>query len=112
MTTRKIGLAVSVLVLVVLACPAAFGTMSRSVPSDNVQWGGTCIGKAGAERMLIAFTAAELGVSQGIQQDLQKRQAVGVAQDKKRFRKRSSDINAQIKKRQKALDDVLKDRFK
>ncbi len=112
MTNRKIGLAVSVLVVVVLACPAAFGTTSRSAPGDVVQLAVPSTAKAGAERTLIAFTAAELGVSQGIQQDLQKRQAVGVAQDKKRLRKRSSDINAQIKKRQKALDDVLKDRFK
>jgi hypothetical protein len=112
MTTKNMGLAASVLVLVVLACPAVFGTVTPSAPDDNARWAVPCTGKAGAERMLIAFTAAELGVAQGIQQDLQKQGAVGVAQDKKRFRKRSGDINAQIKKRQKAIDDVLKDRFK
>jgi hypothetical protein len=62
--------------------------------------------------MVIAFTATDLGVAQGIQQNLHKQQAAGYAQDKKRFRSRKSGIDGKIRNRGKAIDDLLKDKFK
>ena len=60
----------------------------------------------------IAFTTTEIGVAQGAHNELQRQGAISSKSDKNRARKRKGQINRNVRKRQKRLDDVLKDRYK